>query len=93
MIPASVVTNILAHAGLITAIKSGWELTRMVRAKLKDSSVRDEAPRLYARLRRARDQCLIEASEYSYWRKELWDAEKHHDRKLRTPSYQTWLIW
>jgi hypothetical protein len=85
------IANVLAHAALITAVKSGWELLRMVRKTRKDNSVRSETPYLYAKLHRAHMESLVNSSEYSHWRQKLWNAEKEYDCKSRTRSSYTWL--
>ncbi len=68
------------------------ELGRIIK-KVKDdsirSSVRSKAPRLYAKLERAHLKSFIDASDYLFWRRELWDAEKHYNCKSRTRSSQT----
>ncbi|KAK4202995.1 hypothetical protein QBC40DRAFT_139514, partial [Triangularia verruculosa] len=85
------IANVLAHAALITAVKSGWELFQMVRKKRKDNPVRSETPYLYAKLQRAHMESLVNSSEYSYWRQKLWNAEKDYDCESRTRSPYTWL--
>jgi ribosome assembly protein 4 len=85
------IANVLAHAALITVVKSGWELFRMIRKKLNDNSVRNETPYLYGKLQRAHIESLVDSSEYSYWRRKLWNAEKEYDCKSRTKSPYIWL--
>ncbi len=81
-----IVANILAHAALITAVKSGWELIRMVHKTRRNNSVRSETPYLYAKLERAHMEGLVGAYDYPYWRQKLWNAEKDYDCESRTRS-------
>jgi hypothetical protein len=85
------IANALAPAALITAVKSGWELFRMVRKTRNDNSVRGETPYLYGKLQRAYIESLVNSSEYSYWRQKLRGAEKDYDCESRTRSRYTWL--
>ncbi len=84
------IAALLEQIALVIAVKKGWQLTRMIHKELKDrsahQSVRSMAPRICAKLERARMKKLISTHDYSIWRRELLFAEKDHDCRSQTAS-------
>ncbi|KAM7193461.1 hypothetical protein V8F33_007840 [Rhypophila sp. PSN 637] len=63
--PVPVVLATCAAVGsLITSVKSGWELRRMIKRKQEQFVAEDEAPYIFRRLRRAHREGILNDREY-----------------------------
>ncbi|KAH8878692.1 hypothetical protein GQ53DRAFT_756532 [Thozetella sp. PMI_491] len=70
---------IIVIASFLTTIKSTWELSRMVREKRAAKTVKTEAPRTYAVLRRAYRKGLLLEREFDFLLERLLRAEDQND--------------
>jgi hypothetical protein len=78
-LPASIAT-IASFAGFVTATKSAWELSRMLRRKYGDT-VDTRAKTLSIKMQRAYDAGDMRSSDFFFWHEKLLDAKDNNDRK------------
>ncbi len=87
---------IIVIANFLTAVKSSWELSRMVREKRSAKAVLAEALRLLRLLKEAYRLRLIKEREFDYLYKRLLladakrdgrSAHRSHSRGLTSPSW------
>jgi len=84
-LPAMPVPVILATAAatgsIITSIKSGWELRRMIKKKQEQLEAAEEAPYIFRKLRRAHEKGLLNDAEYDHWYEKFLVAKVERDCK------------
>lgn len=73
------IASFVALAGLVTVVKSSWELTRMVRKKHDERETYITAEQLSSRLRRAYREDRITKEQYDRWYKKLYIAVADED--------------
>ena len=56
-----------ACGSLVTSVKSSWELSRMVRRKLEEEDIHEEAHIVHRKLRKAYFAGVMSGSEYDKW--------------------------
>lgn len=71
-----------ACGSLVTTMKSGWELSRMIRQKRDQRRVKEDALRVYRSLRRALRSGRISGKEYDHWLEKLLVAESEKNREI-----------
>ncbi|KAK3393344.1 hypothetical protein B0H63DRAFT_458001 [Podospora didyma] len=77
-VPVALAT-IAATGSIVTSIKSGWELRRMVKKKAAEKVAEEEAPRIFNRLRRAYNDRLMTSAEYVQWYEKWLVAKVERD--------------
>lgn len=76
--------NLLRLAPLLIVVKSGWELSRMIRDKHKEQVLFDtEKSYLMGALRVAYGEGIISMTSYDRWRERLIRACKNKDSQYR----------
>lgn len=80
-IPALLAT-FAACGSIVTSIKSGWELRRMVRRKVEAKECEEEAPYVFRRLRLAYSDGLMSVQEYELWYERFLVAKVEKDCKF-----------
>ncbi|KAK4194059.1 hypothetical protein QBC40DRAFT_302453 [Triangularia verruculosa] len=75
-----------ALAGLVTAVKSSWELSRMIKKKYNQRVLKDHADDINMRLRRALRNGRISQQNYNFWKKKVMIAVWEHG-PLNVVSY------
>lgn len=73
-VPAMLATA-AACGSLVTTMKSGWELSRMIRQKLDAKQAEEDSVRVYRRLRRALHSGRMSEKEYDHWYEKFLVAE------------------
>lgn len=68
-----------ACASLLTAIKSGWELSRMIKKQLKERVIQEQANQLFASVCEAYDEKKICLRDYHYWKRRISVAAEEKD--------------
>ncbi|KAK0701437.1 hypothetical protein B0T21DRAFT_353700 [Apiosordaria backusii] len=81
-----------AIAGLVTAVKSSWELSRMIKKKYDQRVLKNQANDVIMRLRRALRDGRISHQNYNFWKKKVMIAVWEQDRSalLDIKSYLLW---
>lgn len=64
-----------ACGSLVTTMKSGWELSRMIRQKRDQKQAEEDAVRVYRSLRRALHSGRMTDKEYDHWFEKFLVAE------------------
>jgi hypothetical protein len=88
----STVTVVAAWASLLTAAKSLWELSRMVKRKLAERDVERKARSVFYNLREANRYGLLSNTDYSHWMREYklakarGDCKFYHPGRMRQPQ-------
>ncbi|KAK3329910.1 hypothetical protein B0H66DRAFT_41147 [Apodospora peruviana] len=77
-----------AVGSLVTSVKSGWELRRMVRRKQEQYVAEDEAPFVFRRLRRAHRNGLMDDFEYEEWYEKFLIAKAERDREFCSYNFK-----
>ncbi|KAM7184709.1 hypothetical protein V8F20_012110 [Naviculisporaceae sp. PSN 640] len=78
--PVPVVLATCAAVGsLVTSVKSGWELRRMIKRKQEQFIAEDEAPYIFRRLRRAHREGILNDREYEEWYEKFLVARAEKD--------------
>lgn len=77
-----------ACGSLVTTVKSGWELSRMIRQKQDQRRAEEVAQRVYRSLRRALHSGLISDTEYDHWFGKFLvaESEKNCETTLSGPE-------
>lgn len=70
-----------ACGSLVTTMKSGWELSRMIRQKRDQRQAEEDAVRVYRSLRRALHSGRMGDREYDYWFEKFLVAESEKNRE------------
>jgi hypothetical protein len=70
-----------ACGSLITSVKSGWELSRMVRKKAEEQHFDDDAGSVYRKLRRAYENGYMKPDDYDRWHENWLVAKSEKDCK------------
>ncbi|SPQ18462.1 bb3dfcd9-adbe-487d-907c-98e614cb935b [Thermothielavioides terrestris] len=82
-----VLATVAACGSLVTSLKSGWELRRMIKRKQEERECDEEAPYVFRRLRRAYYEGLMNSAEYEHWYEKFLLAKVEKDlaamRKIR----------
>ena len=74
-----VLASCAAVGSLITSVKSGWELRRMIKRKQEQFVAEDEAPFIFRRLRRAHREGILNDREYEDWYEKFLIARAEKD--------------
>lgn len=70
-----------ACGSLVTTMKSGWELSRMIRQKRDERQAEEDAVRVYRSLRRALHSGRMTDKEYDHWFEKFLVAESEKNRE------------
>jgi ribosome assembly protein 4 len=84
-VPVALAT-VAACGSIVTSIKSGWELRRMIKKKQEASECDEEAPGIFRRLRRDYYAGLLTTAEYEQWYEKFLVAKVEKDREFVTCS-------
>lgn len=71
-----------ACGSIVTSIKSGWELRRMLRRKIEAKECEGEAPYVFRRLRQAYLDGFMSVQEYELWYERFLVAKVEKDCKF-----------
>ncbi|KAK3935827.1 ribosome assembly protein 4 [Diplogelasinospora grovesii] len=78
--PVPVALATLAATGsIVTSIKSGWELRRMIKRKTEEKEAEEEAPYVFRKLVRAYQAGLLSDAEYDIWYEKFLVAKVERD--------------
>jgi ribosome assembly protein 4 len=78
-----VLATVAACGSLVTSLKSGWELRRMIKRKQEERECDEEAPYVFRRLRRAYYEGLMNSAEYEHWYEKFLLAKVEKDCEWR----------
>lgn len=85
-LPVALAT-VAACGSIVTSIKSGWELRRMIKRKQEAKECDEEAPYVFRRLRRAYYDGIMSVQEYEQWYEKFLVAKVDKDRELPSQTY------
>lgn len=80
---------IVACGSLVTSAKSAWELSRMIKRKLNEVHVIEDAWRIEDELEKAVKNGLLSAEEYQEWYETLVIAKSEQSGMLQDQSLLT----
>ena len=78
-----VLATAAACGSLVTTMKSGWELSRMIRQKRDQRQAEEDAVRIYRSLRRALHAGRMSDKEHDHWFEKslIAEAERNGERR------------